>query len=47
LILKEQIGIEIEYIKIDKDYNLDLEDFKKKYDEKVKVISLTQVSNVT
>jgi selenocysteine lyase/cysteine desulfurase len=26
---------------------LDFEDFSKKYDEKVKVISLTHVSNVT
>ena len=47
LILKEQIWIELDFINIDKDYNLDLKDFKKKYDEKVKVISLTHVSNVT
>ncbi|MCD5385229.1 aminotransferase class V-fold PLP-dependent enzyme [Candidatus Gracilibacteria bacterium] len=47
LILKESIGIEIEYIKIDKDFNLDLNDFKNKYDEKVKIISFTHVSNVT
>ncbi len=47
LILKESIWIEIEYIKIDKDFNLDLNDFKNKYDEKVKIISFTHVSNVT
>lgn len=47
LILKESIWIEIEYIKIDKDFNLDLDDFKNKYDEKVKIISFTHVSNVT
>ncbi|MDD5770376.1 MAG: aminotransferase class V-fold PLP-dependent enzyme [Candidatus Gracilibacteria bacterium] len=47
LILKEEIGIEIEFVKIDENYDLDLEDFKRKYDEKVKVIAITQVSNVT
>ncbi len=47
LILKEEIGIEIEFIWIDDDYNLDLKDFDDKYDEKVKVIALTHVSNVT
>ncbi len=47
LILKEQIWIELEFIDIDENYNLDLEDFINKYDEKVKVISLTHVSNVT
>ena len=47
LILKEEIGIEIEYINLDENYNLDFEDFEKKYDEKVKVISMTHVSNVT
>jgi selenocysteine lyase/cysteine desulfurase len=30
----------------DENYNLDLEDFDKKYDDKVKIISLTHVSNV-
>jgi len=47
LILKEEIWIEIEYIKINDNYDLDFDDFTKKYDEKVKIISLTQVSNVT
>lgn len=47
LILKEEIWIEIEYIGVDSDYNLDLEDLKSKLDDKVKVVSLTQVSNVT
>ncbi|NCO32064.1 aminotransferase class V-fold PLP-dependent enzyme [bacterium] len=32
---------------MDDDYNLDLKDFDDKYDEKVKVIALTHVSNVT
>ncbi|MDD2870514.1 MAG: aminotransferase class V-fold PLP-dependent enzyme [Candidatus Gracilibacteria bacterium] len=47
LILKDEIGIEIEYINVDENYDLDFDDFTKKYDEKVKVISLTHVSNVT
>jgi len=47
LILKGSIWIEIEYVKIDKNYNLDLDDFKNKYDERVKIISFTHVSNVT
>jgi len=47
LILKDEIGIEIEYIEIDENYNLDFDDFEKKYDESVKVISMTHVSNVT
>ncbi len=47
LILKEEIGIEIEYVNIDEEYWLDFEDFEKKYDDKVKVISITHVSNIT
>lgn len=47
LILKDEIGIEIEYVWVDKNYDLDFDDFSKKYDEKVKVISMTHVSNVT
>lgn len=47
LILKEEIWIEIEYINITDNYDLDFDDFEKKYDEKVKIISMTHVSNVT
>ncbi len=47
LILKDEIGIEIEYVDVDENYDLDFDDFNKKYDEKVKVISMTHVSNVT
>lgn len=47
LILKEETWIEIDYIWIDENFYLDLKDFEKKYDENVKIISLTQVSNVT
>lgn len=45
--LKEKIGIEIDYVWIKDDFSLDMDDFKSKYDEKVKIISFTQVSNVT
>jgi cysteine desulfurase/selenocysteine lyase len=45
--LKEKIGIEVEFIAVKDDFSLDMEDFASKYDEKVKVISFTQVSNVT
>lgn len=46
LILKEEIGIEVVYLEYDENYNLDLEQFEKIYDDKVKIISLTHVSNV-
>lgn len=47
LILRDEIWIELEYIKVDDDYNLDLEDLENKLDKKVKVVSVTHVSNVT
>ncbi len=47
LILKEEIWIEIEYVNVTENYDLDFEDFEKKYDEKVKIISMTHVSNVS
>ena len=47
LILKEEIWIEVDYIKINDDYSLNLEDLKSKLDDKVKVVSMTHVSNVT
>ena len=46
-ILKEEIWIEIVFVNIDENYNLDIEDFKQKYDSKVKVISFTHISNIT
>lgn len=45
--LKEKIGIEVEFVGLKEDFSLDMDDFLSKYDEKVKVISMTQVSNVT
>lgn len=47
LILKEEIGIEIDYINVTADFDLDLEDFQKKLTPDVKVVSITHVSNVT
>jgi cysteine desulfurase/selenocysteine lyase len=47
LILKEEIGINVEYVNVTKNFDLDFDDFEKKYNETVKVISFTQVSNVT
>jgi selenocysteine lyase/cysteine desulfurase len=32
---------------VDENFDLDYNDFEKKYDEKVKIISITHVSNVT
>jgi cysteine desulfurase/selenocysteine lyase len=46
LILKEEIGIEVVYLDYDENFDLDLEQFEEIYDDKVKVISLTHVSNV-
>lgn len=47
LILKEEIGIELEFVKITDNFDLDWQDFVSKYDEKVKVIAFTHISNVT
>ncbi|MDD2487325.1 MAG: cysteine desulfurase [Candidatus Gracilibacteria bacterium] len=47
LILKEEIGIEIDYVKVDESFGLDLSDLKNKLTSDVKVVSLTYVSNVT
>lgn len=40
-------GIEIEWINIDEQYDIDFVDFEKKYTSNVKVVSLSAVSNVT
>jgi len=47
LILKEDYGIEVEYIEINDDYTLDYNDFRSKLDDNVKVVSLAHVSNTT
>lgn len=47
LILKEELQIELDFIKINPDYSLDLKDLEEKLDSSVKAISITHVSNVT
>ena len=44
--LKEDIGIEIDYIDLDDNYEITLENVEKKINSKVKVISIAEVSNV-
>ena len=46
-VLSKIFGFKIEFINEDKNYNIDRKDFEKKLDKKVKVVSLSQVSNVT
>lgn len=47
LILKEEIGIEVDYVAVDEDFWIDFEDFDKKFTSDVKLVSFTAVSNVT
>ena len=47
LILKDEIWIEIDYVNITPEYDIDFEDFQKKYDDKVKLVSFTRASNVS
>ena len=44
--LSEEIGIKIEYIPLNKDYSLDIENIKNSYHDNVKVISISHVTNV-
>ena len=46
-ILREDIGINIEYVALRDDYTIDLDDLRAKYTPNVKVVSFTVVSNVT
>lgn len=45
--LSKIFGFKIEFINEDKNYNIDRKDFEKKFDKKVKIVSLSHVSNVT
>jgi len=45
--LSRLFDFEIKFVHVDKDYDIDRTDFAEKYDEKVKVVSLCHVSNVT
>lgn len=46
-ILAEDYWVQVEFIEIDDDYSLDLDDLESKLDDSVKIVSLTHVSNVT
>ncbi len=46
-ILAEDLGIELVFVDIDEEYDIDYDDFARKYDARVKVVALTAVSNVT
>lgn len=45
--LSERHGILVERIDLDENYDYSIEDFKKKYHDRVKVVSLSAASNVT
>lgn len=47
LILKEDYGINVEFISVKEDYSLDFDDLENKLNERVKVVSLVHVSNTT
>ncbi len=47
LILQEDIGIEVKFVRLTEDFSLDFDDFRDKLDDTVKVVSLTHVSNTT
>ncbi len=47
LMLVEETWIEVDYIKIKDDFSLDLNDLEKKLNDKVKIVSITHISNVT
>lgn len=45
--LAQTFGFIVDFIGIDENYNIDRADFEAKYDESVKVVSVSHVSNVT
>jgi cysteine desulfurase/selenocysteine lyase len=45
--LSRLFGFEVRFVDIDEQYDIDRADFAKKYDKTVKVVSFSQVSNVT
>ena len=46
MIVKELSGVELDYVKITPEGNLDLEDLQNKIDERTKIVSFTACSNV-
>jgi cysteine desulfurase/selenocysteine lyase len=47
LILKEDYGINVEFVGVTENFDLDYNDFRDKLTDKVKIVSLTHVSNTT
>lgn len=47
MILSEKFGFGIRFIEISDDYSIDWDDFDKKYDESIKLVACSHVSNVT
>ena len=47
LILKEDYGINVEFIGVTDNFDIDYNDFKDKLTDKVKIVSLAHVSNTT
>ena len=45
--LAEMMGFEVQFVATDENYQIDWNDFDQKYTEKVKVVAMGQVSNVT
>jgi cysteine desulfurase/selenocysteine lyase len=45
--LSKTFGFKIRFLAINEQYDIDRADFTEKYDERVKVVSLSHVSNVT
>jgi cysteine desulfurase/selenocysteine lyase len=45
--LSKLFGFEVRFVEVDENYDIDWENFAKQYDETVKVVSVSQVSNVT
>lgn len=46
-ILAEEYWFEVKFVDMTEDYDIDRDDFEKKYDETVKVVAVSQTSNVT
>jgi len=47
LILKEDYGVNVEFVSVDENFDIDYNDLKSKLDENVKIVSLAHVSNTT
>jgi cysteine desulfurase/selenocysteine lyase len=47
LILSEDYGVEVEFVSVDDNFDIDFADLKSKLDENVKIVSLAHVSNTT